>query len=86
MQKGGYQIIDLKGRNFVVGTAQVVDGVYGKIEGTRKPLYISGIQIAGVEYHDTYVDFTVSASNFVGTVYGKKITVTAEDKVTFANS
>lgn len=86
MQKGGYQIIDLKGRNFVVGTAQTVDGIYDKIEGTRKAIYVSGIQIAGVEYHDTYIDFTVSTANFVGTIYGKKITVTADDKVTITAS
>lgn len=86
MQKGGYQIIDLKGLNFVVGTAQTVDGIYDKIEGTKKPLYVSGIQIAGVEYHDTYVDFTVSTGNFVGTIYGKKITITADDKVTITAS
>ena len=84
MNKGGYQIVDLGGKSFTLGTGRVVDGVYDKIEGTRKPIYVSGIVIADVEYHDTYVDFTVNQSNFEGTIYGKKIVVQNNDVVTIS--
>lgn len=84
MNKGGYQIVDLGGKSFTLGTGRVVDGVYDKIEGTRKPIYVSGIVIVDVEYHDTYVDFTVNQSNFEGTIYGKKIVIQNNDVVTIS--
>ena len=86
MNKGGYQIVDLGGKSFTLGTGIVVDGAYDKIKGTRKPIYVSGIVIAGTEYHDTYVDFTVNQTNFEGTIYGKKIVVKNEDTVTISNA
>lgn len=86
MNKGGYQIVDLGGKSFTLGTGIVVDGTYDKIKGTRKPIYVSGIVIAGVEYHDTYVDFTVNQTNFEGTIYGKKIVVQNNDTVTISNA
>lgn len=82
---GGYQIIEFKNGNFTLGTGRVYSGVYDKIEGTRKPIYVSGIQIAGVEYHNCYVDFTVNESSYEGTIYGKKIVVTDKDVVTISN-
>lgn len=86
MNKGGYQIVDLGGKSFTLGTGIVVDGTYDKIKGTRKPIYVSGIVIAGTEYHDTYVDFTVNKTNFEGTIYGKKIVVQNNDTVTISNA
>ena len=86
MNKGGYQIVDLGGKNFTLGTGIVVNGTYDKIKGTRKPIYVSGIVIAGTEYHDTYVDFTVNQTNFEGTIYGKKIVVKNDDTVTISNA
>ena len=86
MNKGGYQIVDLGGKSFTLGTGIVVDGTYDKIKGTRKPIYVSGIVIAGTEYHDTYVDFTVNQTNFEGTIYGKKIIVQNNDTVIFFNA
>lgn len=86
MNKGGYQIVDLGGKSFTLGTGIVIDGAYDKIRGTRKPIYVSGIVIAAVEYHDTYVDFTVNQTNFEGTIYGKKIVVKNDDTVTISNA
>lgn len=85
MKVGGYRIIDLKGTNFTVGTGVVIDGIYDKIESTRKPLYVSGVVVAGVEYHDTWVDFTVDGSNYKGTIYGYTIVVQNNDVVTLKN-
>ena len=85
MNKGGYQIVDLGGKNFILGESRMVKGAYDKIKGTRKPIYVSGIVIAGVEYHDTYVDFTVNQTNFEGTIYGKKIVVRNNDAIIISN-
>lgn len=86
MQKGGYQIIDLKNKQLTIGTGMVYNGVYELIEGTSKPILLSGINIAGKEYHDTFIDLTVSGSSFIATVYGKKITITDNDVVTITNN
>lgn len=86
MNKGGYQIIDLENKELTLGVGMVYNGIYDKVEGTRKPILISGLNIGGVEYHDTYVDFTVSGTNFVGSVYGKNITISDVDVVTVSNA
>ena len=85
MTKGGYQIIDLKDVKLTLGTGVTFKGVYNQIKGTRKAILVSGLNIAGTEYHDTFVDFTVSSTTYTGTIYGKTITVTNEDLVTVAN-
>ena len=86
MNKGGYQILDLKNTNFALGTGAVVAGAFETIRGTKKPILVSGIVIAGTEYHDTYVDFTVVSSAFEGTIYGKKISITSTDTVTISEN
>ena len=90
MNKGGYQILDLKNTNFALGTGAVVAGAYGTIVGTKKPILVSGIVIAGTEYHDTYVDFTMIrngvVSTFEGTIYGKKIKIENTDTVTISEN
>ena len=80
MTHGGYQIIDLKNTTLKVGTGTKIDGVYDKIKSTRKAILISG----GTEYHDTFVELTVSGTNFTGTIYGKTITISNEDLVTIS--
>lgn len=69
MLKGGYQIIDLGNRNFHHLVGITIPGIYDKIEGTRKPILLSGFKYADVEFKDMFVNFTVSGSNFVATVY-----------------
>lgn len=75
MTKGGYQILDLSGHSFTTGTSGYVKGAYEKIEGTRKVILVSGLEVDGVEYRDAFVDFSVISSNFVGTMYDKIITI-----------
>ena len=86
MNKGGYQILDLKNTNFALGTGAVVAGAYSTIAGTKKPILVSGIVIAGTEYHDTYVDFTINNTAFEGVIYGKKISIANTDTVTISNN
>lgn len=81
MRVGGYQIVDLGNRNFLPNVGQVFDGIYETIEGTRKPILVSGIQINGVELHDTFVDFVLQDSAFVTrvTLGNMTATVTIQD-------
>ena len=84
MTHGGYQIIDLKNTTLKVGTGTKIDGVYNKIKSTRKAIFISGLNVGGTEYHDTFVELTVSGTNFTGTIYGKTITISNADLVTIS--
>lgn len=90
MNKGGYQILDLKNTNFALGTGAVVAGAFETIRGTKKPILVSGIVIAGAKYNDTYVDFTIGKTGniiaFEGTMYGKKISITNTDIVTISEN
>lgn len=82
MQKGGYQIIDLKNKQLTSGVGMVFDGIYDQIEGTRKTILISGLNLGGKEYHDTFVDLVSSGSIFQGTIFGHTITINDVDVVT----
>ena len=90
MNKGGYQILDLKNTNFALGTGAVVAGAFETIRGTKKPILVSGIKIAAMKYNDTYVDFTVGKTGniiaFEGTMYGKKIKITNTDIITISEN
>lgn len=65
MIKGGYQIIDLENRDLRNNTGTQYEGVYEKIEGTRKAVLISGLNVQGVEYHDMFVFPVVQGTAFV---------------------
>ena len=90
MNKGGYQILDLKNTNFTLGTGAVVAGAFKTILETKKPILVSGIVIAGTEYHDTYVEFTLmklsSNTYFAGKIYNKLIRIALNDTVTISEN
>lgn len=54
-KNGGYKIIDLKNKELSIGVGMVFDGIYDAIEGTKKALLISGLNVGGKEYHDIFV-------------------------------
>lgn len=78
---GGYQILDLKNTAFVKNTAQVLEGAYEKIEGTRKAILLTNVNVDGTEYHDTFIEG--SGTPFTATVYGYTLTIADDDNVTF---
>ena len=90
MNKGGHQILDLKNTHFALGTGEVIAGAFDTIAGTKKPILVSGIVIAGKRYNDTYVDFTIvtagSTIAFGGTMHGKNIKITNKDIVTISEN
>ena len=82
MKIGGYQIIDLENRNLQINVGMVFNGIYELIEGTRKPILLSGIQLNGIELHDSFVDFIVQEGSFVTSlsVGGQTGTLTVTDR------
>ena len=90
MNKGGYQILDLKKTNFALGTGVKVPDAFTTISGTKKPILVSGIVIAGAEYNDTYVEFTLmkvsSNTYFAGKIYNKLIRIALNDTVTISEN
>lgn len=82
MVKGGYQIINLENKDLTTGVGMQYSKLYEKIEGTRKPILLSGIQIDGTEYHDCFVEPIVDGTNYNVTAYGKTITISDLDIVT----
>lgn len=82
MKIGGYQIINLKGKNLTTDVGMVYDGLYELIEGTRKPILLSGIQIDDTEYQDVFPEVSVNGSNIELRAYGKVFTVQDNNVVT----
>lgn len=78
---GGYLVIDLKKTNFVTGTAQKIDGIYDRLEATKKVVLLEGIVIDSTEYRATLVE--LSGSPYTATIYGKKLTISDDDNVKF---
>lgn len=70
MGKGGYQIIDFKDIDLTIdGDGVTIDGVYERLEGNyRKPTFVEGLSVGGVEKTGQYVAFTVSGDDFVGNI------------------
>lgn len=77
MKKGGYQILDLSAVSFRRGQSQIVKGAHELIEGTRKVILVSGLEVDGVEYRDAFVNFTIESGSFVGSMYDVSINIGA---------
>lgn len=86
MKIGGYQIIDLKGKNLTVDVGMVYEGIYDLIEGTNKAILISGLVVGGVEYDDTIVECSVVGNNFECILHGYKLTIRDNDVVTVSTA
>ena len=82
MKTGGYQIIDLQDEDLRSNIGMQYTDLYEKIEGTRKPILVTGITIDGVEYHNTFAEFVVNGSNYETTIYGKKLVISDLNVVT----
>lgn len=80
--RGGYQIIDLKNKNFTTGVGIVFEGVYDLLEGTRKAILFTGIQVDDTEFGDTFVELDVEGSAYIGIIYGTTIKIEDTDVIT----
>lgn len=87
MRKGGYRIIDLDDINFTLDVAMMIPAIHEEIEGSyRKPLLLSGLTVAGVEYADVYVTPVVNESAYMISAYDFTIKVESTDAVTISKA
>ena len=66
MRIGGYQILDLKNVPLKSGTPHMYEGIYDLVEGTRKLLIVSGLNVANTEYNDMVINFSVVGQAYYG--------------------
>ena len=57
MLKGGYQILDFQNKKLTAGKGVIFEGAYDTVDGTLKPILVSGLNFNGNEYRDIFVDF-----------------------------
>ena len=65
MLKGGYQIIDLENKNHDLNVGVVHQGIYDKIEGTRKAILLSGLVFDSTEAHDCFALPSIDGDRYV---------------------
>lgn len=82
MLKGGYQIIDLEDREFKIGVGQVFEGIYDRIEGNRKAILISGLNVDGIEKRDCYTYPEIDGTSYDCIVGIYRVHITDRDIVT----
>ena len=68
--RGGYLIIDLNNKNFTNGVGVVVDGIYERIESTRKPVRFSNFVLEDIEVRD----FELNNIGIVGSTFQADVT------------
>lgn len=85
--KGGYQIVDLQNID-LLGENLKIDGIHAKIESAnRKAIMLTGIVIDEVEKHAVYVIPVVDSGSYVlKGIYGKDITINADDTIVVENA
>lgn len=88
--RGGYQIIDFKGKNFESTTSShTIEGVYDLISGTDKPIMITNFVVAGIKQHDFFAQIRFEAGVFkisTSITNAKTISITNNDLVTIATN
>lgn len=77
MQKGGYQIVDLKGTALTSGTEATIEGVYAALSNAGgKRTVVSGLKVGGTAYSDVEVLFTLSTTTYTGVLVIGATTIT----------
>lgn len=83
--KGGYQILDLG--NVDLTTSPTIAGLYELIEGTKKPIRLTRINLGGVEKHDVVSMPVVSGSDYVfENVYGYDLSIDSDGNLSLAST
>lgn len=81
MKTGGYIIIDLE--NVQIGsTAKTIRGVYNAVKNANgHAILLSGLNVGGTLYGDTFVNAHAGTSKFTIVAYGNQIEVSSADEV-----
>ena len=83
---GGYQILDLKGYNFTVGTKATIKGVWDAVDGGTCVVMVCNLVVAGKELRNTWiVDLKFDSTNYTGTIYDYTITIASDDGITISS-
>ena len=72
MNKGGYQIVDLKNWNYGIGSINSRGNsgyIIELVDGTSKPIMFKRLKVAGVEYGDVIVGVEPTATGFICRFY-----------------
>lgn len=70
--RGGYLIIDLNNKTFESGVGVVVDGIFDRIESTRKPVRFSNIVVDGAK---EVRDIDLNTLGIVGSTYQADVVI-----------
>lgn len=93
-RKGGYQILDLSGVTIVSGddtppTGQLKAGTFVEFKLCDKPILVSGMNVDGTKYPDSYATYTNrNNANYVTIAYlftygyYIEITINSDDSIT----
>lgn len=95
MAIGGYQILDLEGKDFVLNSGVKVKGIWDKIEGTNSAFLVEHYSLGNdadslIEQKAEFVHFVYQNGSFVAGIHGSSslvayyITVDDDDTVTFS--
>ena len=82
MLKGGYQIVDLRGKTLpatIAGTHALLTKVFGT---TQKKIVLSGLAVSGSVVPDADGYLTLSSTTYTIHAGGRTVTVTSADLVT----
>lgn len=63
MRNGGYQIVDLQDISLVKNSSVNIHGIFNKIATATKPVVLSRVTINGIEYHDMFIQPTISTTS-----------------------
>lgn len=81
MKTGGYVIIDLENVQ-ISGTAKTIRGIYDAVKNANgHALLLSGLNVGGTSYGDTFVNAHAGESKFTFVAHGNQIQVNSADEV-----
>lgn len=90
MAKGGYQIIDFKGTNFIADTPVTIEGVYERIEGSYlKAVLLENFTVdGGAAERAVWASVEANAGNYVvrGYNWQSRFTISSDDSITWSTT
>ena len=86
MANGGYTILDFENKDFTIGTAQKIDGVYNQINNNySKPIILWGLTIGGSAKKALFLNFDKVSGNYVAQSGDLIFTISSNDNVLISN-
>lgn len=84
-KKGGYVIVDLKGKNITTGSPFTLDGVTARLDRAKnKACLLSGFAIGNDEKRDVFVDLQKTEDGYVA-LFGQYTITIEDDEITITD-